>query len=185
MRLARTAGSSAPRPVRVPRPASGRTASGPARAAERRPNVGATRRAIRLCLLFVGGIVLVYAALVALARAGPYAGSTGIVGELEIVGAAAVVVGAIGIVAALGTAPREIQLGDRVTVVVGRFGRRYRFPGRDELRVLVLQRFSTGPLTPVPLVSVELAGGSSRRTFLVEEHLLDPAPAGEAPVPPL
>jgi hypothetical protein len=179
VRLARPGGAP-PRPVQVPRGAGAGAgpATGPRDGTQRRPNVGATRRAIRLSLLFVAGIVVVYAALVALARAGPYAGSSGTAAELEIVGSAAVLIGAIGIVAALGTAPRAVELGDRATVVVGRFGRRYRFPGPGELRVTVLQRFPAGPLTPVPLVSVELAGGSSRRSFLLEEHLLDPAPPG-------
>ncbi len=180
VRVARPGGPSPARPVRLVRAERPEV---PGASAARRANVGATRRAVRLALLFSTGIVLVYAALFAVARAGPYSGSAALGGELGIVAGAAILIGAAGVVAALGSAPRRVEIGERATIVVGRFGRRYRYPGRSQLRVVVLQRFPIGPLTPVPLASVEIRGGSSRRSFLVEEQLFGPTdpPEGRSP----
>jgi hypothetical protein len=179
-----------PRPVRLPRPREARppravrlavrrppaTAGPPLEVAEpreRRENVGATRRGVRLAVVFVAAIAGVYGLLVALARSGPSAGSIGVTAALELAAALAVVVGAVGTLVPIVAAPRAVELGERMTIVVGRFGRRYRFPGRDRLTVTVLQRFGRGPLAPVPLVSVEILGGSTRRSFLVDASLFE------------
>ena len=181
------------RPVRVTRPSS---SARPARTkgpsllptpggeptVERRKNAAASRRAVRLSVLFAGGIGAVYAALVLLAGFGPSAGSSGSVQALLIAGIVAVLVAAAGVVVSLGAAPRAIELGEDATIVVGRFGRRYRYPGRARLTTTVLQKVPVGWLTPVPLESVEIAGGSARRSFLLEEGLLKPRnPAERAP----
>jgi len=145
----------------------------------RRPNRAATLRAIRLSVLFSAAIAALYGGLVALAETGPTAGSSGLDGSLELAGAAAALIAALGVLFSLGAAPRAVELGDDATVVVGRFGRRYVFPPWPELRTTVVQRVGAGLLASVPLESVEISGGSTRRTFLLDEHLLDP-PEGSA-----
>jgi len=147
--------------------------------AEVRLNTGATRRAVRLSVVFVLGIAGVYALLVALTFAGPAAGSAGASQGLLWSGVAAVLVAVAGAVVSLGSAPRAVELGEGSTVVVGRFGHRYAFPGRYQLRTTVLRRFRAGPMSPVPMESVEIAGGTSRRSFLIDEGLL--ATAGHDP----
>jgi len=153
-------------PTQPPPPPSGRGAP------ERRANRAATRRAIRLSALYSVGIAAVYALLVGIARSGPTGGSAGGSEDLLAAGLLAVVLGVVGVVVSLGAAPRAVELSDRKTIVVGRFGRRYAFPGRDQLRTVVVQRFPAGLLSPIPLESLEFLGGSSRRTFLLDEGLL-------------
>lgn len=188
------------RPVRVarPRPAPGlrpvRVATTPVArtgsrdgggSVERRENRAATHRAVRLSILYAAGIAAVYAGLVALARAGPAGGSSGTADDVALAGAVAVGLAAVGVLVALGAAPRAVELRDVSTIVVGRFGGRYRFPPVADLRTTVLRRFPAGPLSPVALESVEIAGGSTRRAFLLDEHLLDPPgrPSREASEP--
>jgi len=144
-------------------------------AVERRANRGATQREIRVTITYLVGIAVVYALLVAIARTGPTGSSGGTSGDLLLFGLVAIVLAAAGTVVSVGAAPRSVELGDTETVVVGRFGRRYRFPGRGRLRWTVLQRFPAGPLSPVTLESVEISGGTTRRSFLLEEQLLEPA----------
>ena len=141
---------------------------------ELRPNRAATRRAIRLSVLYVAAVGAIYAGLVALADAGPVGGSPGVVGELLLAGGIAAAIVVVGIVVNLGAVPRAVELRAGSTVVVGRFGRRYRFPPSTELRATVLARIPSGLLAASALETVEIAGGSTRRSFLLEEHLLDP-----------
>jgi hypothetical protein len=131
-------------------------------------------------VLYSAGIAVVYSVLALVARTGPAGGSAGTSTELLVVGVLAVLLAAVGVVVALGAAPRAVEVGDSETVVVGRFGRRYRFPGRGRLRTTVLQRIPAGLLSPVTLESVEIAGGSTRRSFLLDEQLLE-APGGSVP----
>ncbi|HYA10369.1 MAG TPA: hypothetical protein VEH10_01670 [Thermoplasmata archaeon] len=142
---------------------------------ERRENAGATHRAHRLALLYAVGIFAVYAALVAAARVAPGGASAGSNAELLLVGILALVLALAGVLVALGTAPRAVEFGARATVVVGRFGRRYAFPERGRLKTTVLQRTPAGRWSPVALELVEVAGGSTRRSFLIDEGLLGPA----------
>ena len=142
--------------------------------AEVRANSGATRRAVRLSLLYAVGIGAVYAGLVGLARSSTSGASAGGTAELGWVGLLALAVAAAGVVVALGAVPRAVELGEEATIVVGRFGRRYRYPGRAHLRTTVLQRSPAGVLSPVTLESVEIAGGTARRSFLLDERLLEP-----------
>jgi len=183
------------RAVRVTRPRDGGSAR-PVRVAtlprepstpapnDLRENRGASRRAIRLSIVYAVAIAGVYGVLATLALTGPAGSGSGTADDLLYLGAIAVAVGALGVVVALAAAPRAVAVGDRETVVLGRFGGRYRYPGRAALRVTVLQRTPAGLLSPVPLELVELAGGTARRTFLLDEHLLDPSGsngAGAAP----
>jgi len=174
VRVARSAPTSAPRPVPVAT-ASRSPPAGTGAPVERRENTAATARAVRLSVLFATGIGAVYAALVLVASFGPSAGSSGSSQALLLVGVLAVVVATAGVVVALGAAPRAVELGSDATVIIGRFGRRYYYPGGASLRVMVLQKVPVGWLTPAPLESVEVAGGSARRSFLLEEGLLEPA----------
>jgi hypothetical protein len=185
VRLARKGSSGAPhqvrpatRPVVAPTPRGGPPT-------DRRVNRAATQRAIRLSVLYALGIAAVYALLVGIALEGPTGSSAGTAGDLLFAGLLALVLAAIGVLVSLGTAPRAVELGDAETVVVGRFGRRYHFPARDRLHTTVLQRFPAGLLSPVTLESVEIAGGTTRRSFLLDEGLLElsavPAFAGEGP----
>jgi hypothetical protein len=101
-------------------------------------------------------------------------GSAGLDGELALAGGLAAALVAVGTVFALGATPRAVEFRAGSTVVVGRFGRRYRFPPATELRRTVLQRVPSGLLATVAIETVEIAGGSTRRSFVLEEHLLDP-----------
>jgi len=150
-------------------------------ATDRRENLGASQRAVRLSLLYAAALVVVFGGLVAFSYAGPAAGSTGTTFDLLVAGLTAALVGAVGVVVTLGSAPRAVELGEDRTVVVGRFGHRYTFPGRGQLRTTVWQRVPAGVLTSVPLESVELAGGSTRRTFLLDEGLLATEGKGALP----
>ena len=181
VRLARPGGQGPPRTIRLAIRSEAPVGGAPEvdLLPESRPNVAACRRAVRLAMLYAVGITAVYAALIVGAFAGPSAGSAGSTEALVVLGLVAVVLVAGGVVFALGAAPRRVELGTGATVIVGRFGRRYRFPGRDALRPVVLRRFPAGWLTPAPVESVEIAGGSSRRSFLLDEGLLDPGRAGE------
>ncbi len=140
-----------------------------------RPNRDASQRVVRLALLYAIGLAVVYAGLVALARAGPTGDSSGTTSALVLVGVLAAVLGAGGVLYSLGAAPRSVELWSEGTVVVGRFWGRYRFPAAGRLRVTVLRRFPAGPLTPGTIESVEIFGGSSRRSFLLDERILEPA----------
>jgi hypothetical protein len=184
VRVARSDRRGPPRAVRLAvRPEIPAAPQGaPGGPSERRRNVAATRRAVRLASLYAVGIAAVYAALVVAARAGPPAGSAGSTGALTVVGGVAVLMIGVGVVVALGAAPRYVELDERETVVVGRFGRRYRFPGRERLKPVVLRRFPAGWLSPIALESVEIGGGTTRRSFLLDEGLLGPG-AGEPTVP--
>lgn len=127
-------------------------------------------------MLYVAGVVAVYAVLAAAAEAGPVGGAQGTTTDLLLAGLAAVVLGLAGVLVSLGAAPRSVELGEHETVVVGRFGHRYRFPGRAELTTTVLRRLPASLLSPVALETVEISGGTSRRTFLLEEGLLQGGP---------
>lgn len=184
VRLARKGGSGSPHPVRLATPiVAPPPSAGPP--TDRRANRAATQRAIRLSVLYALGIAAVYALLVGIARAGPTGTSVGTSADLLFAGLLALVLAAIGVIVSLDAAPRAVELGDAETVVVGRFGRRYHYPGRDRLRSTVLQRFPSGLLSPVALESVEIAGGSARRSFLLDERLLElsavPAEVGDGP----
>jgi hypothetical protein len=133
-----------------------------------------------LSILFVVAVVAVYGLLVGVAEAGPTGGSAGTAQDLLLAGALAVVLGAVGVVVSLGAAPRAVEISEDATVVVGRFGRRYRFPRPAQLRTTVLARYPAGLLAPVAVESVEIAGGSSRRSFLLDEGILT---VREAPAP--
>lgn len=193
VRVARKPGPDASRPVRrvarapPPPPPAEPPRTGPSdEGPERRANRAATQRAFRLTLLYVVGIAAVYGVLAVFARAGPAGTSAATATDLTEIGLVAVALAGVGTVVALGSAPRAVEVGEEETIIVGRFGRRYRFPGRARLRATVLQRFPAGPLTPAAVASVEIVGGSSRRSFLIDEQLLEgalPSPEG-AGVPP-
>ena len=180
VRLARSGTVRPARPVRLSVRGSRPSLSEDRANTVRRENRGATQRAVRLSILFAAGIALVYGFLVDLAVGQPTGGSAGSWEWIWVVGLLAVVVGAVGVLVTLGAVPRSVELGERTTVVVGRFGRLYWFPGRSELRTKVLRRFPAGFLTPVALESVEISAGSARRSFLLEAGLLHGAePAAE------
>ena len=181
VRLPRTSSETSTRAVRLPA-RTPRTEPPPVLApAELRPNVGATRRAVRLTSLFAVAVAAVFAALALTARTGPNGASGPTVPLLELVAGVAVAVVVAGALFAFGAAPKAVGVGEEVTIVVGRFGRRYRYPGRARLRTVVLQRLPVGLLTPVPLESVEIAGGTHRRSFLVDEGLLPSTDGPETP----
>jgi hypothetical protein len=178
VRLARAGGPAKVRIVRKASPAPAEIPSAPGEA-ETRENRGASRRAWRLSLAYSLGITVVFAALAVSARLGPAGGGAGTALEVEVAGLLAAVLIVVGVLVSLGAAPRRALLGPTETVIVGRFGRRYSFPGRERLRLTVLQRHPPGLFGPAPVESVEIAGGSTRRTFLLDEGLLGPTTAEE------
>ncbi len=165
------------RPVRLARaaPASGASPVPPTPAV-RRENAAATRRAVRLSILYAGALAAVYGGLVAVASHGPAAGTAGDAGALELAGLLALGLAAGGVLYALGSTPRAVELAPGATVVIGRWGHRYVFPPADRLATVVHERLPVSWLAPVPLASVEIVGGPTRRAFLLEEALLAPPP---------
>jgi hypothetical protein len=139
---------------------------------ERRENRAATVRAMRLSIIYVFGVAAVYLLLAGLARLSSAGTSAGGSADLLAFGVVALVIALAGIVVALGQVPRAVLLGEEETIVVGRFGRQYVFPGRHRLQLTVHQRFPAGLLSPTALESVEIGGGTSRRSFVLEEGLL-------------
>ena len=182
VRVARDGASARRRVVRVAAP---RPTPPPAEdpTVEARENVGATRRAWRLSIAYAVGLGAVFTALAVSARLGPAGGGAGTTVEIELAGLVAALLIVAGVVVALGAAPRRVLLGPTATIVVGRFGRTYRFPAREALTVTVLQRHGGGPFSRERLETVELGGGSSRRSFLLDEGLLAPR-SSAAPEPP-
>jgi len=179
VRVARDGTAGRTRVVRVAPPRPVEAPTGPPGPVEERENHGASLRAWRLSLAYAVGIGAVFAALALSARLGPAGGGPGTLLEVEIAGLLAAALIAVGVVVALGAAPRCVQLGPSETVVVGRFGHRYRFPALDRLQVTVLQRHPKDLFSPVPLESVEIGGGSTRRAFLIDAGLLGPSGGAE------
>ncbi len=140
---------------------------------ERRANTGASTRAARLTIIYVAGIAIVYVALVALSRATTTGSTPGATVDLAFALGLAALLAGVGAVLALGAAPRAVVVGAEETVVLGRFGGRHVFPGRGALTVVVHQRFAAGWLSPTAVASVELLGGARRRSFMLDEGLLD------------
>ena len=148
----------------------------PAPRVERRANTFAARRARFLALLYVAGVAALFGALAGVARAGPRGGSSGVTGELLLFGGVAAVVALVGALVALGSAPRELLLSERATIVVRWWGHRVTLPERSRLRVSVLRRVPAGVLGGVAIETVEILGGKRRTTLSLDEGLLDPPP---------
>ena len=182
VRVARAGASARQRVVRVAAPRPSPPPAKPS-AVETRENVGATRRAWRLSIAYAVGIAAVFTALAVSARLGPAGTGAGTTVEVELSGLVAGLLIVAGVLVSLGAAPRRVLLGPVETVVVGRFGRAYRFPAREALTVTVLQRHGGGIFSRDRLQTVELSGGSSRRSFLLDEGLLAAHDAA-APDPP-
>lgn len=178
-------GSVGSRPVRIPRsgtgsprvvrlPTAARTVPLPERAAtlERRENHAGTQRATRIAVLFVVGIAVLFTALTLYARAAPGGTSPGAGQEVDIFGLLGAAIALAGAILALASAPRAIEVGAAETVVVGRFGRRRRFPTLGGLSVRLVRRYPSGILSDQEVDAVEVSGGTQRATYFLEEGLL-------------
>ncbi len=128
---------------------------------------------MRLTLGYVVGIASVYGALVVLSRSTATGSTPGATVDLLFALGLAALLAGVGAVLALGAAPRAVLVGAEETVVLGRFRGRHVFPGPGVLTVVVHQRFAAGWLSPTAVASVELLGGARRRTFMLDEGLLD------------
>jgi hypothetical protein len=166
------------RTVRIPRPRARPTEEGPAPELPRdiRYNRGGLQRALRLSLLYVGGLVAVYAGFLAYAGTGPDGLTPGIESALVVFGVTAALLAAGGTLVALASAPRTVELSGRETRVVNVFGWVRRFPALGTTEVRALRRFPAGWLSSGPVLSVEFAAGRLRRTYLLEEGLVPTAP---------
>ncbi len=183
-------GASDPRPVRIVRSGPGRaraarlppsaadaaTAGGGTRPA-RRENRGGTRRVQRLALLFVVGVAVLFATLAQYASTLPAGRGPGTGQAVEAFAGLGLAVAAGGVVLTLASAPRAVEFGPGAVVVVGRFGRRHRFPPREDLSVRLLRRYPAGFLSDSEVDAVELMGGAGKATFYLERGILDPTEA--------
>jgi len=187
-------GPAAPHPVRVPQAGSrteravrlprGASAPGPpldTSALGRRENRAGTLRAVRVSLFFVLAVVVLFAVLVSYARAAPGGTSSGTAFQLDLFAVVAVAVAAGGSALSLGSAPRAIEVRQNLTVVVGRFGGRRRFPALPALSVRLVRRFPRGLLSPEPVEVVEVTGGRFRATYFLGEGLLPVTEGGRPP----
>lgn len=178
VRIARVPVRASGRVVRVP---VGRPTpvlpSGPAGPTEVRENRAGTQRTNRLAVLYAGGLLGLYAALAVYAHGAPGGSSSGEVYGLELFGGVAVLLALAGVLLAFSSSPRRVELRPDATVFVSRFGGRLKLGARADLEVRIVRRFPAGLLSPGVVEHVEVApkGTGRRRSFLLEEHLLDVA----------
>jgi len=173
----------APRPIRIPR--VGPPPDAPPETRSVRPrsfvrNGAGLSRARRLALVYVLALAAMYLAFAVLARAGTSTGASGTEGDLALFGVVAVVLAVGGAVYSLASAPRGIAQEPGAIVVYGPFGGRRRFPEGPALSVRVTRRFPAGPFSAAPTEGVEIASGRLRRTYVLEQGLLEerlPVPA--------
>ncbi|MGD0249713.1 MAG: hypothetical protein ABSB97_02325 [Thermoplasmata archaeon] len=152
--------------------AAGTTATGPA---ERRPNSGGTQRVVRLTLGYLVALTTLFVVFATVGRTAPGGTSPGAENALIIFAGIAVLVGALGAVLSLDPAPRAIEISVTGVVVVSRWGRRTAWPPLGETTVRVIRRYRAGPLSRIPLESVEVwASGHRPKVYLLEEGLLTP-----------
>lgn len=143
---------------------------------ERRPNVGGSTRAVRLTTLYVVVLTIFYAGFVLADRAAPGGTSSTTTNGLLMFTGVYLLLAAIGAVYALQPSPRAVEVAPDHVTVVGRWGRRRRFPPLSQLSVSVVRRYPAGWLAPTPVELVELWGeGVPRRSYVVDPGLFEGA----------
>lgn len=166
-RAVRIPRSAPPRPVRVVAETGG--------SVERRPNVGGSQRAVRLTLSYLIALAVLYLVLVEYGRSAPGGTSPGAQDTLLLFGGIAVALGAVGAGFSLTPAPRAVEVSPYHVVVVGRWGRRTKWPPLGETTVRVVRSYRAGPLSSTPVESVEMwATGRRPKVYLLEQGLLAP-----------
>ncbi len=184
VRIARVPVRATERAIRLPvaRPGAPAVPTAPA-PFEVRENRAGTQRANRLTILYAAGLLGLYAALAVYAETAPGGSTSGGTYGLELFAAVAVLLVLAGAVLAFSSSPRRVELRPDATVFVGRFGGRLTLGARRDLDVRVVRRFPPGFLTPSVVEHVEIApkGTGRRRSFLLDEHLLDLAAPPAAP----
>jgi hypothetical protein len=169
------------RAVRIPRSSPALAPAARAKTpsdADYRSNRAGTQRAVRLSVCFVVGVAVLYGLFFALERSAPGSGSSGATNGFDLLSALAGVMALVGVLFALSWAPRGVELGADATIVVGRWGRRRSFPPVAAAKVRELRRFPKSFLADAPVVVIEIAAASGRRTtFLIEDGILGPPEA--------
>ncbi len=140
-------------------------------------NQAGASRAARLFLLFLAGLLLIYAVFIAYAALSPPAigANPSVYGSLTGFVALAFVAG---YVLTLAQAPRSAWLEADELVVQPRIGQPRRSPLGPDLRLVVLRRNPAGLLGPRPTEFVMVVAlGQGTKTYLVGEHFFDFAQA--------
>ena len=176
-----------PRAVKIPRtrstpatsPASDSPvppAATPSSPTERRENTGGSQRVVRLTVLFVVVLASMYAGFLLYDRTAPGGTSPAADNGVLLFSGVFALFAVVGVVYTLTAAPRAVVIGsDRVTVV-GRWGRRRKFPPIDRMVVRVVRRYPEGFLAVVPVELVEVSGEDAPvRSYLVSAGLFDGA----------
>jgi hypothetical protein len=163
------------------------TEATPERAAARDPfapvtlpphgNRAGVRRARRLLVLYLGVLLVLYAAVVLLVVGSPYPG----VRDDLVVYAALSVIAAVsavaGYVLTLGRAPFACYVAGRDLVVRERFGGVRRFPLDGSLRISVRARPAPGLLSPEPTETVRVSSAQNKaREYVLEQGFLEGLP---------
>ena len=180
------------RPVRIVRPRATPSAplpAGPSVASEpsaprtaptHRPNRAGSQRVIRLSTFYVVVLAALYLGLVLYGRTAPGGSSSAELAYVLLFTAVFAAFALGGILVTLTPAPRSVEVATDHVTVVGRWGRRHRFPPLDRLHVRVARRYPAGILASEPVESVEVWGDDTPvRSYLVGAELFEGAPPFE------
>ena len=176
----------APRAIRIPRPSAANprpattvSPSSPEPPPEKPPkldlrqNQAALERAHRLAIIFLGTLVVLYAAFVLLDRSAPGGTSTTAATGMLYFTAIAVALGIGGAWVALVPVPRAVEVHADHVIIIESWGYRRRFPSIDEIRVLLVHRYPRSILSSRAVLAVEVTDEiGHRRTYQIEEGLL-------------
>jgi hypothetical protein len=139
---------------------------------ETRINRGATRRAIRVSILYEVAIGAMYTVYYVLTEFSLEGASGRMQYQLDVLGGFAVVLAVLGPVLTFASAPTAFEVSPRYTLVRGRFRRLREFPPLDGVMVRRVRRFPVSFYSPEPVDLVELRAGDESARYFVEEGLL-------------
>ncbi|HYA54995.1 MAG TPA: hypothetical protein VEG42_05275 [Thermoplasmata archaeon] len=143
---------------------------------EVRPNVGGSKRAFRVAVLFLVALAALYAGFAVYDRTAPGGSGSPATNGLWLFTAVFAVFAIVGIVYSLTPAPRFVEVATSRLTVVGRWGRRRRLPPMERLSIRVVRRYAPGFLSDRYVELVEVWGTDTPvRSYLVEEGIFSGA----------
>lgn len=138
----------------------------------RRRNGAGTQRAVRLTICFLVALVAIYAGFALYDRGAPGGSAPALANGMLLFAAIFVAFAVFGSLYTLYPAPRALEVGEDHVTVVGRFGRRRRFPRLELLSVRVVRSYPAGWLAESPVELVEVWGEDTGvHGYLVETGL--------------
>jgi hypothetical protein len=142
----------------------------------RRPNRGGTQRAVRLTIVYLVILGAMYVGFVADDQLVPGGTSSAAENGLLVFTGILALFAAAGMYFTLTPAPRSVELAEDRLTVVGRWGRRRRFPPIGRLSVRVVRRYPEGWLAHEAVELVEVWGDDAPvRSYLVSAELFSGA----------